>query len=312
MKKRVLILNSTTQFSRKSEQSTNKLAERVDIHWHHVEGKDDGLEDILTQYPNPQIIVTSLVELDAVFLDKIPTLEAIIATSTATDYIDLKYCKDNEISVFNTPRYTGSSVAEHAFSLIMASTKHLRHADEKVRLGSADKPPCSMELEGKRLGIIGLGHIGSRVAHYGRCFGMDVCYYNRSSKTFSNAVQVNLETLLKTADVIVMTVPLNKESFHLIGKHELQLMKHSAFLINIGTDEVIEADCLVEALRNGEIAGAGLDIVSEYKTYLNTPNLIMTQSCGWFTTESVKRRTTGWITTLEHYLDGNPINKMVC
>ena len=233
------------------------------------------------------------------------------ATSTAVDYIDLSYCRENKIPVFNTPRYTGAAVAEHAFALMMASAKHLRRLDEQLRSGQRNLSPFAMELFGKRLGIIGLGDIGARVATYAKCFGMEVVYYNRSVKPFAAGTQVDLETLLSSADMVVMTVPLNKETEHLIGKHELSLMNPSAFLINIGTDELIDADSLVEALKRGEIAGAGLDVVSEYEPYLDAPNLIITQSRGWYTAECVARRAATWVKTLTHYLDKNPINRVV-
>lgn len=312
MKKQVLILNNPSQFDPEDEKATIALQDKVDIVWRHVPVLDAAtLNNLRATHPTPDILVTSLVRTGHGSLQHLPGLEAIIATSTATDYIDLSYCRANNIKVFNTPRYTGSSVAEHAFALIMACTKQLRHADASLRTHAEGKVPHAMELADKRLGIIGLGEIGGRVAHYAACFGMEVVYYNRSRKAFEKAGQVGLDDLLITSDIVVMTVPLNEDSFHLIGQRELNLMRKSAFLVNIGADELIQMDHLVTALQNHQIAGAALDVITEYDPYLAAPNLILTQSRGWYTKESVQRRMAGWINTLEHYLQNTFINRIL-
>lgn len=311
MKKQVLLLNQVNNIEPIDEEVLLPLADKININWYQRSGVDFSLDDALASFPSPQIVVTSLVRLSRDFLQTCPSLEAVIATSTAVDYIDLSYCRENKIQVFNTPRYTGAAVAEHAFALMMASAKHLRRLDHQLRAGVLKQPPFAMELFGKRVGIIGLGDIGARVATYAKCFGMDVLYYNRSVKSSAVGTQVDLETLLSSADMVVMTVPLNKETEYLIGQHELSLMKRSAFLINIGADELIEADSLVKALKTGEIAGAGLDIISEYDVYLDAPNLIITQSRGWYTAECVARRAATWVETLSSYLDDNPINMVI-
>jgi phosphoglycerate dehydrogenase-like enzyme len=311
MKKDVLVLNKVVNIEPIDEEALSPLADKIQAHWYQRPEPYFSLDDALTLFPAPQVIVTSLVGLSRRTLQKCPTLEAVFATSTAVDYIDLSYCRENKIPVFNTPRYTGPAVAEHAIALMMASAKHLRRLDEQLRAGQAKVPPFAMELFGKRVGIIGLGDIGARVATYAKCFGMEVVYYNRSLKPFAAATQVDLDTLLSSADMVVMTVPLNKETFHLIGKHELSLMKRSSFLINIGADELIQSDELVEALKRGEIAGAGLDVISEYDVYLDAPNLIMTQSRGWYTAECAARRVATWVETLKHYLDDKPINNHI-
>ena len=313
MKKHVLILNKVTNVEPIDEEALSPLADKLNVHWYQRSEVDFSLDDALSLFPPPQIIVTSLVPLSRRTLEKLPALEAVIATSTAVDYIDLSYCRENKIRVFNTPRYTGPAVAEHAFALMMASAKHLRTLDDQLRSGLLKVPPFAMELFGKRVGIIGLGNIGARVAAYAKCFGMEVVYYNRTVKPFAEGAgtQVDLETLLSTADMVVMTVPLNEETFHLIGRDELKLMKRSAFLINIGADELIQIDSLVEALKRGEIAGAGLDVISEYEAYLDAPNLIITQSRGWYTAECVARRVATWVQTFKNYLDENPTNMII-
>ena len=312
MKKKVLVLNNPSQFDPEDETATIALQDKVELVWSQVSTSDaPALDEILSRFRRSNILVTSLVEARRDVLQRLPELEAIIATSTATDYIDLDYCRERNIKVFNTPRYTGSSVAEHAFSLILACTKHLRQADALLRDGTQGKAPHAMELSNKRLGIVGLGDIGSRVARYGACFGMEAVYHNRSEKVFEQAEPIGLDELLTTSDVVVLTVPLNKDSFHLIGQRELNLMRESAFLINIGTDELIQIDHLVAALKNRQIAGAALDVVTEYSQYLSAPNLILTRSRGWYTRESVQRRMSSWIATLERYLANQFINRVI-
>jgi phosphoglycerate dehydrogenase-like enzyme len=312
VKTQVLVLNNPTQFDPSDESAATPLTDRVDMTWRHLPVVDDAaLEQILSAIPAPSILVTSLVPTDQRLLRRLSALEAVIATSTATDYIDLAYCRESGIKVFNTPGYTGPSVAEHAFSLIMAATKHLHRADAGLRGAPQDKVPHAMELRGKRLGIIGLGDIGTRVAGYAACFGMDVVYYNRRPKSCPLAQAVELDTLLAIADVVVLTVPLNRDSHHLIGRRELALMRERAFLVNIGADELIEVDHLVDALRSHRIAGAALDVVSDYQRYLSAPNLLLTRSRGWYTRESVDRRMAGWTATLSGYLEGEYANRIL-
>ena len=130
MKKQVLVLNNPSQFDPADETATNVLQDEVEVTWLQVSTLDAAvLDEIHSKFRTTNILVTSLVEVRRDLLRRLPELEAVIATSTATDYIDLAYCRESNIKVFNTPRYTGSSVAEHAFSLIMACTKHLRRAD---------------------------------------------------------------------------------------------------------------------------------------------------------------------------------------
>ena len=95
----------------------------------------------------------------------------------------------------------------------------------------------------------------------------------------------------------------------MIGATELSYMKRSAFLVNIGADELIDVSALATALKTEQIAGAALDIITEYKAYLDAPNLILTQSRGWYTTECIQRRNATWTKTLRHYLSGAPINQ---
>lgn len=310
MKPQALILNNPTQFNATEEQWTDTLTDQLNVCWHHT-ATIQHINEVTALEHSPQILVTALVPLTAEFLQTLPELKTIIAASTATDYIDLEYCKKQQIKVFNTPKYTGASVAEHAFSLVMACTKHLRHADEILRTFSTEKAHPSMELEGKQLGIIGLGDIGKRVARYAQCFDMDVVYNNRSPKDFPNAQQLPLDELLSTSDIVVMTVPLTSATSNLISQRELALIKSSAFLVNIGADELIHIADLVNALKTQQIAGAALDIITDYERYLVAPNLILTQSRGWYTQESIARRMHSWISTLQAHLSNNDINRVV-
>lgn len=311
MKKQVLVLNNPGQFDRADEQASVGLNDTVDIDWRHVTAEQTLSAGFLDSCPSPDILVTALITLEQALLQQMPELEAIIAASTATDYIDLDYCRECNIKVFNTPGYTGPSVAEHAFALVMAASKHLREADASLRTQPVIKVRSAMELHGKCLGIIGLGAIGAQVANYASCFGMEVVYCNRSKKAFAGATQLESEALLKCSDIVVMTVPLNRDSHHMIGQRELELMKPSAFLVNIGADELIVISDLVEALKTKKIAGAALDVISEYNEYLEAPNLILTQSRGWYTRQSIDRRMEGWMSILSGYLNGEYINRIV-
>ena len=306
--KKVLVLNVLNQVEPISETWLAPLAQQAEVYWYQKNAADFCLDEAFFLCPDPHIIVTCLVALNQATLQRACNLEAVMATSTAVDYIDLAYCRAQQIRVFHTPRYTETAVAEHAFALILAGTKHLRRLDAGLRRHNTEPQPAAMELKGKQLGIIGLGNIGNQLVGYAQAFGMRIVYYNRSLKSCACGTQVDLTTLLSTSDIVVMTVPLNQDSRYMIGAAELNCMPTASFLINIGADELIDAPALVSALKMGQIAGAALDVITDYHTYLDAPNLILTQSRGWYTTECIQRRNTAWVETLRGYLSGEPVN----
>lgn len=268
-----------------------------------------GLEEARQRHECPAdvaVLITANADLNGEALGHFPNLRFIVATGTAYDYIDLDACRERGIVVSNTPGYTGASVAEHAITLALASNRKVCELDAAVHAGDVHAVPLTKEIEGKTAGIIGLGDIGSRVAKLAGGLGMDVVFVNRSPRRVAGARQVSLDELLAAAHFVFLTLPLTAESHHLLDAKAFARMRPEAHVINVSADELIDPVALGEALSNGRIAGAALDVIGSPEPFLRMPNLIITPTCGWYTEECVQRRAATWIDSVEKYLKGTP------
>jgi glyoxylate reductase len=193
---------------------------------------------------------------DDAFLDRAgPQLRIVANFAVGYDNVDLEACERRGVVVTNTPDVLTRAVAEHALALILAVAKRVVQGDRQVRTrewrGWSANPLRTTELGGKTMGIVGLGRTGSALARMAQDgLGMRVI----SSRPLP------VDDLLREADVVSLHVPLNDETRHLIGARELALMKRSAILVNVSRGPVVDEAALVDALREGVIAGAGLDV----------------------------------------------------
>ncbi|MBI2040077.1 D-glycerate dehydrogenase [Candidatus Microgenomates bacterium] len=199
-----------------------------------------------------------------------PNLKIVANFATGYDNFDLPALSSHNIVGTNTPEVLTEAVAEHTFALIMAVTRRIAEADKLSRSGS---PPAfgpevllGMELKGKTLGVLGLGRIGSRVVEIGSAIGLKVIYFDNNKKNQQLEEKIgaeardSIEAVLKEADVVSLHVPLLDSTRHLINADRLNLMKPTAYLINTSRGQVVYEEALVEALKNGSIRGAGLDV----------------------------------------------------
>ncbi|WP_298999842.1 NAD(P)-dependent oxidoreductase [uncultured Dialister sp.] len=210
-------------------------------------------------------------------LAKAPSLKYLCVAFTGVDHVDIDYCREKGIAVSNCAGYSMESVAELTF------------------------------------GIIGTGAIGARVAELAKAFGAHVIGYNRSHK-LEGMEYTDLDTLLKTADIVSVHLPLTPETRHILDAEKFSLMKKSAILINTARGGVIDNKALADCLRNGTIAGAGIDVFDGEpplpKDYplLQAPNLVLTPHVGFDTEEAMDRRAVIVFDNLESYLAGNQKN----
>ncbi|MPN05242.1 Hydroxypyruvate reductase [bioreactor metagenome] len=170
------------------------------------------------------------------------------------------------------------------------------------------------ELEGKTFGVIGLGAIGTRVAKIAQAFGCNVIAYSRSFKRIDGVMFTELDTLLETSDIVSLHVPLNDKTRCLINKEKLALMKPNAILINTARGPVIDSDALAEALREGRIAGAGVDVfeieppLNPAHPLLNASNVIATPHIAFATKEALVKRAVIVFDNVAKWLAGAPQN----
>lgn len=196
-------------------------------------------------------------------------LEVVSSVSVGYDNYDVAYFNERGIMLTNTPDVLTESTADLAFALLMSSARRVAELDAWTKAGqwkaSVGAPLFGCDVHGKTLGIVGMGNIGAAIARRGRLgFNMSVIYSGNSRKTALEqelgAQMRSLEQLLGEADFVCIVVPLSDATRQLIGARELKLMKPSAFLINIARGPVVDEAALIQALQDGTIRGAGLDV----------------------------------------------------
>lgn len=207
-------------------------------------------------------------KLSAEILAQLPRLKLIATRSTGFDHIALNYCKGEKIAVCHVPTYGVETVAEHTFALILAFSRQLLPSLERAKRGDFSLEKLrGFSLAGKTLGVVGLGHIGRRVVEIAKGFKMKVVAATKdSSVDLARQLGVNLVSLpelLEHSDIVSLHVPLTSETYHLINRENIALMKKGSFLINTARGAVVETEALVWALEKGLLAGAGLDVLEE-------------------------------------------------
>lgn len=216
-------------------------------------------------------------------IDQLPQLKFITTMSTGFDHIDLKYCKEKQITVSNVPIYGERTVAEHTFALILALSRKIPQSIENVRkLNFELENLRGFDLEGKTMGLVGLGHIGGNVAEIAKGFKMNVIASDpKPDKKITKKLKielVDLESLLQKSDIISLHAPYNEHTHHLINKKNINLIKKGAYIINTSRGGLIETEAIINALDRNIIAGAGLDVleeevyIKEEKELLKNPN----------------------------------------
>ncbi|WP_297064602.1 hydroxyacid dehydrogenase [Thermococcus sp.] len=272
--------------------------------------KKAGFEVLYEEYPDEDRLIELVKDVEAIIvrskpkvtrkvIENAPKLKVIGRAGVGLDNIDLEAAKEMGIKVVNSPGASSRSVAELVFGLLFAVARKIAFADRKMREGVWAKKQClGIELEGKTIGIIGFGRIGYEVAKIANAFGMKVLLYdprpNEERAREVNGRFVPLEELLKESDVVTLHVPLIEATYHLINEERLKLMKPTAILINAARGAVVDNKALVKALKEGWIAGAGLDVYEEEPLPEDHPltkldNVVLTPHVGASTEEAQMR-----------------------
>ncbi|GAA5819552.1 MAG: phosphoglycerate dehydrogenase [Methanobrevibacter sp. CfCl-M3] len=211
------------------------------------------------------IIVRSRTKLTKDIIDKANNLKIIARAGVGVDNVDLNVATDKGIMVVNTAESTTITVAEYTMGLILAVARKIPIADKSVKDGKWEKSNfLGTELRNKILGVVGMGRIGSQVVSRCKAFEMDAIVYDpylQEKVAEEMGVELtDLETVLSEADIITIHVPLTPQTKHLISEKELKLMKNNVFIVNCARGGIIDEEALCNALKNGEIAGAALDV----------------------------------------------------
>ncbi|MGO1272763.1 MAG: 2-hydroxyacid dehydrogenase [Pseudomonas helleri] len=259
-----------------------------------------GLEQLRAALPHAHGLLGASLKLDAQLLDLAPKLEAVASVSVGVDNYDIDYLTRRNIILTNTPDVLTETTADTGFALILASARRVVELSIKVRNGQWQKnigpESCGTDVHGKTLGIIGMGRIGETLAqrgHFG--FGMPVIYHSNSPKPAVearfNARYRSLNELLQEADFVCLTLPLTAQTEGLIGAEQFALMRPESIFINISRGKVVDEAALIEALQQGQIRAAGLDVFVREPLEVDSPllqldNVVATPHIGSATVET--------------------------
>lgn len=296
------------------------ILEHFDFTKEQIERLESIAEVKYYEQANEQQIEEAIENADAILLDwldpnpilaKMKKGQFICLPYTGYDWIScLGVAKQNGVVISNTPNYSTNAVAEHHLGLILDCAKHITTFNNIYKSGEKVGFNRGMEISGKKVGIIGLGHIGKRLAQLLSAFGVEIVTYNRTQKNEQNIADVDLNTILKTCDIVCNTCKLTSSTKNLIGLKELRLMKPNAILTST-TGGIINLDELNEFLEENTLFGVGLDDVDQQqvpKELLKHKNVICTYHRAYNTNESENNRINLCIESIRAFFENKPIN----
>lgn len=280
-------------------------------------------DEILERAKGADILLSNKTPVNGALIEQLPGLKYIGLLATGYNVIDVDAAKKHGVVVANAPGYGTESVVQQTFALLLELTQRVQRHSDSVMNGdwsrSADFCYWNfplVELAGKTIGIIGFGHIGQKVADVATAFGMNIIGNSRTRTDQSdrkNFRWADIPELLEQSDVVSIHCPLFPETQGLINAENLKRMKSSAYLLNTSRGPIIVDQDLADALNNGTIAGAGIDVLSVEPPRADTPlfkakNCIITPHIAWATKEARIRLMDMVVNNVAAFQKGNPVN----
>lgn len=282
-------------------------------------------EQVVHRLQDATIAITNKVVLSADILRQLPQLKMIAIAATGTNNVDLDYCREHGIVVSNIRDYATDSVPEHVIALMFALRRNLLgyHRDVHNGVWQEKGQFCFFthpigDIRGATLGVIGAGSLGKAVAGLAKSLGMKVLFAEHKSAAQCRPGYTPFHDVLAQADVITLHCPLSDHTRNLIGQPELTQMKPSALLINTGRGGLVDEQALVEALQDGKLAGAGIDVFTQepapadnplvVSSYL--PNLILTPHVAWGSDSAIQTLANQLIDNITAFVEGRPQNQV--
>lgn len=281
-------------------------------------------EQVLERAEDAEILLTNKVIITAEHMAALPQLKYIGVLATGYNIVDVAAAKERGIIVTNIPAYSTPSVAQMVFAHLLNIAQQVKHHSDEVRSGrwSASKDFCFwdtplLELRGMKIGIVGLGHTGYTTARIAIGFGMEVyAYTSKSSFQLPPEIKkMELDQLFAECDIVSLHCPLTEDTRELVNARRLKLMKPSAILINTGRGPLVNEQDLADALNNGQIFAAGLDVLSQEPPCPDNPlltarNCYITPHIAWASTAARTRLMNILLDNVKGYLNGKIINNV--
>ncbi len=270
--------------------------------------------ELLKRSIDADILVVSNYTVSNEVVEKLVNLKMIAIAFTGVDHIPLDLCRSKGIVICNVAGYSTQAVAELTIASVINLLRNIVPLDKITREGGTRNGFLGGELKGKTFGIIGFGAIGERVAKLAQAFGCKVIAWSRSKKNFDGIEFVQLETLLKNADIVSLHLPLNENTKGLINEKSLGLMKPNSILINTARGPIVDSTALSLALKNRIIAGAAIDVyeheppIESNHPLIDAPNTILLPHIGFATHEAIEERSKIVLQNIKNWVNGKPTN----
>ena len=260
------------------------------------------------------VILFTATRFDEAAFSALPNLKLLVRYGIGYDNVDLEAAKRHNVIVCNCPSYGAYDVAEHAFALLQAANRKIASYDRQIRTGGADADYPCRRLAGKQIGFVGYGRIARHMAQFAAGFGMTVAAcdpYADVSKADPPAAPMPLEDLLRTSDYVSLNTALTEETRGLMSAERFAMMKPDAILVNTSRGGLIDDDALFDALSQGRLRAAGIDvwntIPDSTSRFCTLDNIVMTPHMAWNTTEAAAALTEEVITTVLRWIGGEAL-----
>ncbi|WP_444997198.1 D-2-hydroxyacid dehydrogenase [Aliikangiella sp. IMCC44359] len=281
-------------------------------------------EDIITRCENAEIVITNKVVINADIMAQLPQLKLVCVTATGTNNVDLQAAKSLGIAVTNVSGYSTSSVTQYVFSYLLNAVSHVdfylknnivKPWNESQNFCQIDSP--AIELDGKKLGILGFGNLGQSVAKVAQAFGMDVLISERPKATHIREGRYSFDAVLKSADVYSIHCPLTDDTAGLFAKDNFAKMKRGCIFINTARGPIVDSEALVSALKSGQVSHAIIDVLEQEPPPSDHPllnsgmsNLTLTHHIAWGSIQAQQRLIDGVAQNIAAFIKGEKLNRV--
>ena len=284
------------------------------VEWTFYDSRATSDEEMIERAKDAEIVVIANQPMSANVMEHLEKIELLAVAFTGFDHIPMDVCKAKGVTVCNASGYSNEAVADLVFGMTISLLRNIRECDKTVREGGTMKGLIGQELSALKFGVVGAGNIGKQVLKVADAFGCDCYAYNRSPKEIEGVKMVDLDTLMSTCDVISIHLAMNDSTRGLSGKDAIGKMKSTALLINCARGPIVDIDALADALNEGRIGGAGIDVfyteppLEAGHPLFSTPHTLLTPHVAFATDEAFVKRAHIVADNIVAYLTGNPTN----
>ena len=289
-----------------------RLPEEVDLIYYTERAQS--ADEMAERAKDAEIVIIADQPMPKEALAKMEKIELLAVAFTGFDHIPLDEARERGITVCNASGYSNEAVTDLVFGMVITLLRNLRECDKVVRDGGTKEGLIGQELSALTFGVIGAGAIGKQVLKVAHAFGCKCQFYNRSEKHIEGATQVDLDTLLKTSDVISVHLPVNDGTRGFVDKEAFSKMKETALFVNCARGPIVDIDALAEALHANRLGGAAIDVfyteppLEKNHPLFSTPKTLLTPHVAFATDEAFVKRAKIVADNIKAFLSGTPQN----